>query len=129
MWTRLLAFALLAGCAEERPQNVCGETFCMTAEAALIGKQQIADFNLYQVRFAGERFGIYEGDFPDFDAAGAKLVSIPIDANTRLITQDGESQVLALVSESSPRYLHVTGPCASSGPCPLLEFARSLTRQ
>jgi hypothetical protein len=101
----------------------------MTAEAELMGKQQVADFNLYQVRFAGERFGIYEGDFPDFEPAGAKLISIPVDANARLITQGGESQVLALVSESSPRYLHITGPCAIGGPCPLLEVARSLTRQ
>ena len=53
MWTRLFAFALLAGCAKDGPPTVCGETFCMTAEAELIGKQQIADFNLYQVRLAG----------------------------------------------------------------------------
>ena len=101
----------------------------MTAEAELIGKQQIADFNLYQVRLAGERLGIYEGDFPDFDAAGSKLASIPMDANARLIMQDGESQVLVLLSESSPRYLHITGPCASGGSCPLLDVARSLSRQ
>lgn len=129
MWTRLFAFALLAGCTEVRPSTVCVETFCMTAEAELIGKQQIADFNLYQVRYAGKRFGIYEGDFPDFDVAGAKPVSIPIDANAQLIMQDGESQILAFVSENSPRYLHVTGPCVSSGPCPLLDMAQSITRQ
>jgi len=128
MWTRIFAFALLAGCAEELSSDVCGETFCIAAEADLIGKQQIADFNLYQVRFAGERFGIYEGDFPDFDAAGATPVSIPVDSNARLILQNGESQVLAMMSETSPRYLHVTGPCPSSGPCPLLDMARSLTR-
>lgn len=129
-WIRLFALALLAGCTEERPPNVCGKTFCMAEKAELIGKQQVADFDLYQVRFAGVRFGIYEGDFPDFDAAGTKIVSIPIDSNARLLMQDGESQVLAIVSARSPRYLHVTGPCASGGgPCPLLDVARSLTKQ
>ncbi|MDG6078175.1 hypothetical protein E3U23_03100 [Erythrobacter litoralis] len=129
MWTRLVAFGLLAGCAEDRPPTVCGATFCMTAEAVLIGKQHVADFNLYQVRFDGQRFGIYEGDFPDFDDAEAEHVNIPMDANARLIMQEEESQVLAFVSKSSPRYVHVTGPCASGSSCPLLDIARSMTRQ
>lgn len=108
--------------------NVCGETFCIKAEAELIGKQQVADFNLYQVRFAGKRVGIYEGDFPDFAAAGTETVSIPIDPNARLLMADGEAQVLARMGDSSPRYIHITGPCASRGQCPLLDAARSLSR-
>lgn len=101
----------------------------MTSEAELIGKQEVADFNLYQVRFAGERFGIYEGDFPDFDSARAEPVSIPIDANAQLLLQGEESQVLAQVSETWPIYVHLTGPCTSGGPCPLMDAARSMSRR
>lgn len=101
----------------------------MASQAELIDKQEIADFNLYQVRFAGDRFGIYEGDFPDFDAARAEQVSIPIDANAQILLHGAESQVLAQVSDAWPRYVHLTGPCTSGGPCPLMAAARSLSRR
>lgn len=84
----------LSGCAEVEPE-VCGQEFCLPTQARLVGKQEVADFNTYQVDWGKNRIGIYEGDFPDFDKKEAEAISIPIDANAKFFADSGEGHVLA----------------------------------
>ena len=99
----------------------------MPQAAELIGKQEVADFNLYQVQWKGERLGIYEGDHPDFSSLGAERISIMLDPNAELLIDGEQAQVLARVGSEWPQFIHLTGPCSSRANCLTLEAAKLLT--
>lgn len=117
---------LLSACVAEAPKQ-CAESFCLPLQAKLLGKREVEDFNLYQVEWNGERFGIYEGDFPDFDVAGSKPIAIPLDANAKLRISGNEGQVLAHVGSGSPGFIHLTGPCTSRSACSAFLFATGMS--
>lgn len=117
---------LLSGCALD-DGGQCGEAFCMPARAEMIGKQEIADFNIYQVLWSRARLGIYEGDHPDFSSQEAERISITLDPNAELLIDGEQAQVLARVRKELPQYIHLTGPCSSRANCLALEAAKSLT--
>lgn len=98
----------------------------MPLRAELIGKQEVADFNLYQVQWSGERLGIYEGDHPDFSRQGAERISITLDPNAALLIDGEQAQVLARIGNEWPQFVHITGPCSSRSDCLTLEAAKSL---
>lgn len=123
-----LSLLLLSSCALDSPRQ-CGEVFCLPSNAELVDKREIEDFNLYRMRWNGERIGIYEGDHPDFQSRSAKDVIIPIDANAKLLIENGQGQVLARLHNDWPQFLHLTGPCSSRDDCSVLEAASSLTRR
>lgn len=122
----VVSLSLLSACVAEAPKQ-CAKSFCLPLQAKLLGKQEVADFNLYQVKWNGERFGIYEGDFPDFDAVGSKPIDIPLDANAKLRIDGKEGQILAHVDIGEPKFVHLTGPCTSRGKCSALDFAAGMT--
>jgi len=118
---------LISACAEVEP-GTCGETFCLPAEAHLIGKQEVADFNLYQVEWRGERFGIYEGGHPDFAIDTAATISTPIDAAALFFMKGKEGHVLARQGREWSPYLHLVGPCSTRADCSVVAFAGALAR-
>jgi hypothetical protein len=99
----------------------------MPPAAELIGKQEIADFNFYQVQWGGERLGIYERDHPDFQGQDAERISLPLDPNAELLIDGEQGQVLARLRGDWPQFLHLTGPCSSRANCMVLEAPTSLT--
>lgn len=122
-WVSLL---LLANCSASQREE-CVEEFCTSRGAKLLGKQEIADFNLYQLEWSGESIAIYVGDFPDFDGRSTETIEIPIDANAKLVIDGQQGQILAHLSDDWPKFLHLTGPCASRDDCLVVEAANALT--
>lgn len=92
-WHRLImrvavvSLLLLSACGTEAPKQ-CAEGFCLPSQSKLLGKQEVEDFNLYQVEWNGERFSIYAGNAPNFEELGSKPIAIPLDTNAKLRTND-----------------------------------------
>lgn len=109
------------------PKSCFGD-FCLPSDARLVGHQQPADFDLYQVDWRDSRYGIYAGDFPDFEPASGEELGIAIDHGARLKVDGKQGQILAKLGTQSPRYLHITGPCATLEKCALADFADAVRR-
>ena len=131
-----LPFLLLMGCSTQEPRGSCGESFCLPASANLLAKETpVHDFNLYQVQWRGERFGIYEGNHPQVSVDDSSMnTQLPIDPSAMLHVYEGRGDVLIKVSTDCqsdelcwPAALHVMGPCQSSKQCRLKDFAAELS--
>ena len=116
---------MLSSCGAEEPQP-CLDAFCLPADAKLVGHQQPADFDLYQVEWHDARFGIYAGDFPDFEVGSGEKRELASNADAELKTDGLRGQILMQVGEQSPRYLHLTGPCEAKERCALVAFADAI---
>jgi len=126
-----LFLPLLTGCSaketEEDVSSRCGEKFCASPSAKLIGEQQPEDFNTYQFEWGGNRFGIYEGDFPTLSHSSSEPIVIAVGSHAELRIGDSLSIVSARLGDEWPRFLEVTGPCSSKDDCAVADFAKSLT--
>lgn len=129
-----LAFGLvlLAGCsagssADERAQCLGG--FCLPAAVVIVGREQPADFTLYQIVWRGEQFGLYAGDYPDFDIKRAAPHAVPLDPDALLIAGDGSAQVRMRLGDASPRYLQLGGRCDDIKACNLGKLAQAISRE
>jgi len=118
---------LLSACSAEEPKTCLGD-FCLPNDAELIGHQQPADFDLYQVDWQGARFGIYVGDFPDFRIGSGVKRAVTIDADAELKIDDTQGQILAQLGARSPRYLLIIGPCIAIESCALAKFADAIQK-
>lgn len=123
----LILFAsLLSGCARESV-GPCGEGFCLPNDAAVISRQAPADFNLYEVAWHGQKFRIYEGNYPDVGPVQRTKVSLPLDSAARLAALKGEGSVILGLGGDFPLFLDVMGPCSSTNSCSAVELAKSIT--
>ena len=133
----LLIGFLLMGCSEQEPRGVCGESFCLPSTAKFIEKTTPIDFNLYQLEWKGDRFGIYEGNNPQRDLAGRSTkLRLTMDRSATLHVSGGRGRVLVQVKtecrigeDCGPQYLDVAGPCRSSEQCQVRDFAAQLSRR
>ncbi|MXP30121.1 hypothetical protein GRI58_15030 [Porphyrobacter algicida] len=121
----LLSLLLLSGCSAEEPQS-CLDAFCLPTDAEIVGHQQPADFDLYQVEWQDARFGIYVGDFPDFAVGTGEKLALVSGANAEIKTDGLQGEVLMQLGEQSPQYLHLTGPCEAKERCALVVFASAV---
>lgn len=120
-----LSLLLVSGCSAEEPPS-CVDTFCLPADAEVVGHQQPADFDLYQVEWQDVRFGIYVGDFPDFAVGSGEKLALAPGARAEIKTEDLQGEVLMHLGEQSPRYLHLAGPCEAKEECALVAFAAAI---
>lgn len=118
----LLSLVLLSGCGVEEPKS-CLDAFCLPADADIVGHQQPADFDFYQVEWQDARFGIYVGDFPDFGVGTGEKLALASNANAEIKTDVLQGEVLMQIGEQSPTYLHLTGPCEAKERCAVVAFA------
>ena len=121
----VLSLLLLSGCTAEEPQS-CLNAFCLPAHAEIVGHQQPADFDLYQVDWQDARFGIYLGDFPDFAIGTGEELALASGVNAEIKTDGLQGEVLMQLGEQSPQYLHIFGPCEGRGRCALIDFASAV---
>lgn len=102
--TIAILFGTLAACSGAH-SRVCGESFCLPNGAKLVERETpVEDFNLYRVEEGGNRFVIYEGNYP----------------------QRGQGSVVLTIGKRWPNYLEVSGPCASKQDCAVESFAAKL---
>jgi hypothetical protein len=121
----LISILMLSACSTEEPQP-CLDAFCLPAGAELVGHQQPADFDLYQVEWHDARFGIYTGDFPMFEVGSGEKRELASNANAEIKTDGSQGEILMQLGEQSPRYLHLTGPCEAVERCALVAFADAI---
>ena len=123
----LVLMLLISGCKPAAPPpSLSG--LCLPPGSRIIDHQQPADFDLYRVEWKNAQFGLYLGDFPDFDPTSAQSLPIPIDAQAKFLRKVGHGEVLLKANAEPPRYLHLSGPCESASQCLVLDFAQSLKR-
>ena len=129
---------MLVGCWTQEPRGECGESFCLPATATLVAKETpVHDFNIYQVEWRGERFGIYEGNHPRRQPESrSSALSLPLDPSAKLSVADGRGSVVIRIARDCragepcwPEFLDLTGPCASSDKCEVAAFAAELSRR
>jgi len=120
---------LLVACTEEPSVGPCGESFCIPADANLLGKRTpVEDFNLYEVAWRDARFTIYEGNYPQGkDEAGGSVVSLPGNRAGTLRIRDGEASLIFDTQLGWPAYLDVMGRCRTIEDCPVKTLARKIT--
>lgn len=122
------SLAALAGCSAGTGEQ-CLDGFCLPADAVVIGREQAADFTLYQLAWRDEQFGLYVGDFPTFNTESTNPLAVPLDPDARLVVGGGSAEVLMRLGSASPRYLHLGGRCDDFGTCKVGELARAITRE
>jgi hypothetical protein len=82
----------------------------------------------YQLAWRGEPFGLYVGDYPDFDVKRAVPYAAPLDGDARLLAGGGTAELRLRLGETSPRYLHLSARCEAIETCALAELAKAITR-
>lgn len=126
-----LVMTLTSACSAQ--VGACGEAFCLPVEAKITAKAApVDDFNLIDVEWNGEKFRLYEGDFPQTLRMQGHKVELPLDQNAALNRIDGYDKYAAIgvhVQDVWPRYVEVNGPCPSSKERPALSLAASLSHR
>lgn len=103
----LLLIASLLGCDDRSKTVECGESFCLPGSARLMSRETpVEDFNLYHVEADGQEFVLYEGDYP----------------------QESEGSIVIPWGAKWPKYLEVSGRCASTTNC-VKQFAAQITHR
>ncbi|MDP9422352.1 MAG: hypothetical protein M3Q19_05875 [Pseudomonadota bacterium] len=125
----LTALLPLVACTQVQSVGSCGESFCVPADAKLLGKRTpVEDFNIYQVAWRGSRFTIYEGNHPEGnDDAGGTVVGLPRNRAGTLRVGDREGSLIFDTQLDWPAYIDVMGPCPSIDNCPVKSLAREIT--
>jgi hypothetical protein len=118
----------LAGCSADGGGQ-CAQGFCLPADAVIVGREEPADFTLYQLAWRSEQFGLYVGDQPTFNTAAASPFAVPLDREARLVTGGGSAELLMKLGDTSPRYLHLAGRCDAIETCTFADLARAITRE
>ena len=121
----LLTVLFVVSCTGQQSEH-CNEAFCLSDEAVVVGHQQPADFDLFQIDWRGSRFGVYAGNHPDFKEEAAVTISVPFDQQAMLLIHEGNGEPLVKTENSWPEYLHLSGPCDSPSDCSLLEFSEAI---
>lgn len=132
----LIAVVILASCSDGesidgKPVR-CGETFCAPELANLIPEGHLVDFdrrgefNTFQMEWRGSNFEIYEGDFRDLHHGEEEQISIPIASSASFFIDAGTGRINAHLGDNSPRFVVISGPCASRSSCAALDAAKAL---
>jgi len=82
-----LVMIALAACTQavSEPAGPCTENFCLPAGTKITHTQAGPDFNVHDVLWNGEKFGIYEGNFPQEGGQGSRVaVKLSIDRKARI---------------------------------------------
>lgn len=117
------------GCSETEVglEAKCGERFCAPSDGSIVSGKEIADFKIYQVEWRGNRFGIYEGDFPTLVHGLSENIGIAV-ADDATVTIDGDMGIIdARTGLDWPRFIQITGPCEAPTNCLAADFVRHLS--
>lgn len=127
-----LIVPFISGCSTSAPPSVCGESFCLPADAKLVEVlAPVEDFKFYRIEWRGQSVEIYEGNQPKDrpEATSTVPVELPIDPKAVLRRHDLGGSVLVHMGRDWPVFLEVIGPCPAEGDCPVATFAEGLRRR
>ncbi len=125
----LLVMITLVACtqAASEPAGPCTENFCLPAGAKITHTQAGPDFDVHDVLWNGEKFGIYEGNFPQEGDQGSRVaVKLSIDPKARIAIAEGRGSIIVATGKDWPAYLDVMGPCKSEKGCAVVKFGAAL---
>lgn len=124
----LLVVITLVACtqAASEPVGPCAENFCLPAGAKITHTQAGPDFDVHDVLWNGEKFGIYEGNFPQGGDQGSRVAKLSIDPKARIAIAEGRGSIIVATGKDWPAYLDVMGPCKSEKDCAIVKFGEAL---
>ena len=124
----LVVIALVACTpAAREPAGPCTETFCLPAGTKITHTQAGPDFNVHDVLWNGEKFGIYEGNFPQEGDQGSRVaVELSIDRKARIAIAEGRGSIIVATGKDWPAYLDLMGTCRSEKDCAVVKFGEEL---
>ncbi len=113
--------------AVREPAGPCTENFCLPDGAKITHTQEGPDFNVHDVSWMGQRFGIYEGNHPQKGDQGSRAaVKLRIDSKAHIGVAEGRGSIIVATGKGWPAFLDVMGPCRSDRDCTLVKFAEGL---
>jgi len=109
------------------PAGPCTENFSLPAGAKITHTQTGPDFNVHDVLWKNEKFGIYEGNYPQQGDQGSRVaVKLPVDRKARIGIAEGRGSIIVATGKDWPAYLDVMGPCRSDKNCAVVKFGAGL---
>lgn len=113
--------------AVSEPAGPCTENFCLPDGAKITLTQEGPDFNVHDVSWMGQRFGIYEGNHPQKGIrAAAQPSNSALTPGPALASRRGVAASSSPPGKAGPPFWDVMGPCRSDKDCTLVRFAEGL---